>query len=84
MFALLALPASAIYVCDIGWPRMAMATITLGLLVALLLVVFVGIFERQLPPVVSTTIGPLVSFLPLALVASQFAAMYLTQVTPQK
>ena len=84
MFAVLALPASAIYVCESGWPRTVMTAITLGLLAALLVVLTVGVFERQFPPVVSKTVGPLVNFLPLAMVASQFAAMFLTQVTPQK
>ena len=84
MFALLALPASAIYVCDAGWPRIAMTAITLSLLAALLLVLTVGLMEKQLPPSLVSTTLPIVSLLPLAMLASQFAAMFLTQATVQK
>ncbi len=85
-FGVLALPASAIYACQPGWPRQAMATITLGLLSAVLfVVVVVGVLPVQALSIpllsAATTVG---QALPLALVASQFAAMYLTQVTPQK
>src|SRR5438067_7748244 len=63
-FAVLSLPASAIYVCDAGWPRQTMAAITLVLLTALLFVLTVGFFETSLPPpVVKWTVG-LMSLLP--------------------
>jgi hypothetical protein len=84
IFALLALPASAIYFCDAGWPRQAMAAITLVLLAAVLLVVAVGLFERQLPQPLVALAVQLINVLPLAMLASQFAANYLAQVTPRK
>jgi Flp pilus assembly protein TadD len=82
--ALLALPASAIYVCDSGWPRQVMALITAALL-GMVLVALVAIgFEAQLPPGAGAVLAPLVAYLPLLMIASQFAANYLAQVTPQK
>jgi tetratricopeptide (TPR) repeat protein len=84
MFALLALPASAIYVCEAGWPRHAMAAITLGLLAMVLLVFAVGLLEHRLPAPAVNAVASLVGILPLAMIASQFAAIYLTQVTPRK
>jgi hypothetical protein len=84
LFGLLTLPASAIYACDSGWPRTTMAVITAGLLCALVLVLVVGLLERQLPPPLVTAVAPLMGLLPLAMLASQFAAMYLTQATVQK
>ena len=84
-FGLLTLPASAIYVCDRGWPRLTMAAITFGLLVALLTGLGTGFMADYWQ---SRTLQDLsrqiFSILPLACLASQFAAMYLTQVTPRK
>ena len=84
MFVLLALPVSAIYACDAGWPRQAMMVISAGLLGAILLLLGVGLFDRLLPPSVVNAVEPLIGGLPLAMLASQFAAIYLTQVKPQK
>jgi Flp pilus assembly protein TadD len=82
--ALLSLPASAIYVCDAGWPRQVMALITIALL-GMVMVALVAIgFEAQLPPGAGVVLAPLVAFLPLLMIGSQFAANYLVQVTPQR
>lgn len=85
MFALLALPASAIYVCDEGWPRQVMALITLGLLAAVVTVIAVGILPSETtPPGLVDFARTLMRLLPLAMLASQFAAISLSRVTPQK
>jgi tetratricopeptide (TPR) repeat protein len=84
MFVALSLPVSAIYVCDAGWPRQTMAVISLGLFGAVLLVLTVGLLEHSLPPSIVSSVSPLIGGLPLAMLASQFAAMYLTQATPTK
>ncbi|HEY2411554.1 MAG TPA: tetratricopeptide repeat protein [Pirellulaceae bacterium] len=81
---LLTLPASAIYVCDSGWPRQAMAVITLALLAGSLFVLTVIQFEKSLPPAAMNIAAPFIAFLPLGMIASQFAANYLTQVTPTR
>jgi Flp pilus assembly protein TadD len=82
--ALLSLPASAIYVCDQGWPRQLMALITVGLLAMVLTALVAVGFEARLPPAAGMLLTPVVTFLPLLMIASQFAANYLAQVTPQK
>jgi Flp pilus assembly protein TadD len=82
--ALLTIPASAIFMCQSGWPRQVMAMITLGLLGGVVLVLTVAQFEDRLPHAVIDFLAPVVAFLPLAMIASQFAANYLAQVTPQK
>ena len=84
MFGLLALPASAIYRCQSGWPRQAMAAVTLGLLAGVLGVMTLATFEAQLPKAVMALGEPLIGTLPLALVGSQFVALYLMRVTPQR
>jgi hypothetical protein len=83
-FALLALPASAIYVCDEGWPRQAMAVITLALLGAVLIVLTIGLFEKLLPPPLVAWSSDVELMLPLAMLGSQFAAMYLAGVKVRK
>lgn len=72
MFALLALPASAIFRSAAGWPRNAMAAITLGLLVAVLGVVIpiLLIPEEELPKQVLS----LMLILPIGMLLSQIAA----------
>ena len=82
--ALLALPASAIYVCDAGWPRQAMVAITLGLLAAIGLVTVGALAEESLPAALQLPVVALLRILPFALLGSQFAASYLSQVTPTK
>jgi hypothetical protein len=81
-FVALALPASAIYVCDAGWPRHLMAVITAGLLAALLLAIacFGLAFQLRSVPLLNISLQ-IIQALPLASLASQFAAIYLTQVT---
>jgi tetratricopeptide (TPR) repeat protein len=85
MFALLSLPASAIYVCDAGWPRQAMIAITLLLMFAVLVVFSAGMFTAETMPVLVAllTLG-LLPILPWAMLGSQFAAMYLANVKPRK
>jgi hypothetical protein len=84
-FGLLTLPASAIYSCDSGWPRQTMAAITLGLVAAfgfaLAAALLADYWQSGLLQQVALQVF---SLLPLACLASQFAAMYLTQVTPKK
>jgi tetratricopeptide (TPR) repeat protein len=82
LFALLSLPASAIYVCDSGWPRQTMALITAGLLAAVVFVLVVGMLDVPAP--LAAAFQGLIGLLPFAMLGSQFAAMYLAQVTPQK
>jgi len=84
-FGLITLPASAIYVCDAGWPRLTMAAITIGLLSALMFALTAGYLadQWQSRPLQDLSLQ-IFSVLPLACIASQFAAMYLTQVTPKK
>ena len=84
LFVLLSLPASAIYVCDDGWPRHAMLAMTGGLALLVLLAVAMGISDAAwgsgLAPLARIVAG--LTFLPM--LASQFVAMYLTRVTPEK
>ena len=63
------------------WRR---AAITLGLLACLLMLLGAGVFENYLPRQFVVFCAQLLNFLPLAMVASQFAAMYLVQATVQK
>ncbi len=85
MCAVLALPASAIYVCDAGWPRQAMTAITLALGALIAFVVAVVLYSRTQRVVPLMVVAASVhGLLPWGLLASQFAAMYLSRVTPQK
>jgi len=85
MCAVLALPASAIYVCEAGWPRHAMTAITLSLgsLIAFVAGVVLLSQTQMVVPVVLVA-ASVHGLLPWGLLASQFAAMYLSRVTPQK
>ena len=85
MCAVLALPASAVYVCDAGWPRRAMTAITLFLGAMISFVVLVVLLPSRVlsAPVVVMWAGVL-NVLPFGLLASQFAAMFLSRVTPKK
>jgi tetratricopeptide (TPR) repeat protein len=88
MFAVLALPASAIYVCDAGWPRQAMTAITLALGAVIAYVVTIVALVTLYPSIVFALAVVLAvqasRVLPYALLASQFAAMWLARVTPKK
>ncbi len=85
LLAILSLPASAIYLCASGWPRQSMAAITLGLLAVIVLVVGIGLFpESQIPLFVLIPWRLARNALPLALLASQFAAAYFMSATPKK
>ena len=84
MLVLLALPASAIYLCNSGWPRQAMTAITLVLAAVIGLILLVGLTEALWPEPVRLAVLAVMPILPLAMLASQFAAMSLTRVTPQK
>lgn len=85
MFALLSLPASAIYICDSGWPRQAMTAITLVLAAAVLVVVIAAQFPvKAMPGLIALPALAVILWLPWAMLASQFAAMYLAQVTVKK
>jgi tetratricopeptide (TPR) repeat protein len=84
-FCVLALPATAIYVCDAGWPRQLMAAISCGLLAAILFVVSVMVLPVQAlsMPLLKAAVN-VAQALPLALLASQFAANYLVGVKVKK
>ena len=84
MFVLLSLPASAIYLCNSGWPRQTMAAITISLAALVFAVALVGLTEPVWPPIVVLSVLAFVLVLPYAMLASQFAAMYLSRVTPRK
>ncbi len=84
LLTLLALPASAIYLCSRGWPRQAMTAITLVLAAVVGVVLFVGLTKPWWPEGVDEINSAAMSLLPLAMLASQFAAMYLSRVTPEK
>jgi hypothetical protein len=85
LLAILSLPASAIYLCASGWPRQSMAAITLGVLAVIVLVVGIGLFpESQIPLFVLIPWRLARNALPLALLASQFAAAYFMSATPKK
>jgi Flp pilus assembly protein TadD len=79
MIGLLSLPASAIYVCEQGWPRNTAIAMTLALLagiVATMLPVLL-IPQAAMPESLRILIPLLTLPLLLALIASQFAANYL-------
>jgi tetratricopeptide (TPR) repeat protein len=85
LLAILSLPASAIFLCASGWPRQAMAAITLGLLAVIVPVIGLGLIpDEQLPDLVRLTRTLVAGLLPYALLASQFAAAYLMSATPKK
>jgi hypothetical protein len=85
MCALLSLPASAIYVCEAGWPRHAMLGITLALAAAVAFVVSLAVLPSAwVPPPLVLGWAAVMGLLPYALLASQFAAMALSRVTPRK
>jgi tetratricopeptide (TPR) repeat protein len=83
--ALLALPASAIYICDPGWPRQVMALITAALAGAVAIVAILVSFPlQQLSPFIVLPLGLLLLVLPFAMLLSQIAANYLMTATPRK
>jgi len=85
MAVLLLLPASKIYDCDAGWPRQAMAGITFVLLAAVLLLACASALPvKELHPLVLLPVGLTILVLPWAMIASQFAAVYLIGVTPKR
>jgi tetratricopeptide (TPR) repeat protein len=84
MFGLLALPATAIYRCQRGWPRQAMAAVTIGLLAAVLYILAVGSFETQAPKALVALAVWLLGVMPIALIASQFVAIYLMRAQPRQ
>jgi tetratricopeptide (TPR) repeat protein len=85
MFALLALPASAIFICEAGWPRHTMTAITAVLAAAtLLFAVAVSFPIYKLAPLVQAPLGLFMLVLALGMLASQFAAIYLMSATPKK
>ena len=87
MCAVLALPASAIYMCEAGWPRHVMTAITLilGTLIAFVALSSCCSFcgDRSASRFVLAAAN-VMRLLPWGLLASQFAAMYLSRVTPKR
>jgi tetratricopeptide (TPR) repeat protein len=82
---ILALPASAIYVCQPGWPRRTMLAITLGLFALIATVTAIDLVPvQQLPAYVRMTSARLLDLMPYFLLGSQFAAMALTRATPRR
>jgi tetratricopeptide (TPR) repeat protein len=85
MCALLALPASAIFLCETGWPRNVMTAITIALTLALAAVAVVVSFPlNDVNVVLFSPILGILFVLPWAILASQFAANYLMSATPKK
>ena len=83
--AVFSLPASAIYVCEPGWPRRAMTAITLTLGAMVGFVVTIILLPKEMvPPLVGLGWETVAGLMPYSLLASQFAAIYLSRVTPQK
>lgn len=82
LFAILSLPASAIFRSAEGWPRNTMIAITVGLLAAVLVaVVPLLVFdEKTSPAILFLPSLLLLPILPYALLASQFAGSYLMTV----
>jgi tetratricopeptide (TPR) repeat protein len=85
MSAVLALPASAIYLCEAGWPRYIMTAITLFLGGMIAFVVTLVLLPAAM---ISQPLMLLWAWarrlLPWGLLASQFAAMFLIRVTPKR
>ena len=85
MCALLALPASAIYICDSGWPRQVMIAITAALAAAVALVsLLVGFPLSDVSPLILTPLVMVIRALPFGMLASQIAANYLMGASPKK
>lgn len=85
LLTILSLPASAIYNCQPGWPRRAMGAITLALLALIVAVTVIELMPPlQLPVYLRILTARVMGLMPMALLASQFAAMYLTRVTLRK
>ncbi|MDX1947089.1 MAG: tetratricopeptide repeat protein [Pirellulaceae bacterium] len=86
MFALLSLPASAIYRCSEGWPRNVMLAITLVLLAGILVIYAPLLFvpKESLHPLLELLLLPIILALPWAMLASQFAANYLASGIPKR
>jgi len=83
--AILALPASAIYICTAGWPRRTMTAITLVLLALVLVVLIAGIIpEARQPKQFTLTAVQLIKNMPYLLLGAQFAAIYLMGAVPKK
>jgi len=83
--AILALPASAIYICTAGWPRRTMTAITLGLLALVLVVLIAGIIpEARQPKPFTLAAIQLMKNMPYLLLGAQFAAIYLMGAVPKK
>lgn len=82
VFAVLSLPASAIYRSDQGWPRNTMAAITLGLLAAILICIvpLLLVPEASIPGPIQLLLLAVMRVLPFALLGSQFAGSYLMSV----
>ena len=85
MCAVLALPASAIYMCEAGWPRHVMTAITLilGALIAFVATV-VLLPTATINQPLRLPLANVMRLLPWGLLASQFAAMYLSRVTQKR
>jgi hypothetical protein len=84
-FAILALPASAIYLCSVGWPRKTMAAITLVLLALVLVVLVAGVIPAASQPrPIQLAVTALVGILPYLLLAAQVAAIVLMGATPKR
>jgi Tfp pilus assembly protein PilF len=81
-FALVSLPASAIFRCSVGWPRWTMAAITAALLVGILAgnipVLVLG--SQKVPAPLAQLHDGFMLLVVIGLIASQFAANYLMSV----
>jgi len=87
--ALVAIPASVLFSCDSGWPRISMAAVVVALLILALIPLSIWgaimVWQTALEADVARYLLNLNSklFLP-GLVGSQFLGIYLAQVTPRR
>lgn len=85
VIGLISVPVTAIFRCDEGWPRLAMAGFTaLLLLFGLLSAVPMNAFSKDLAPIVDLLAGGSFLLFVLGIVASQFLAIYLMQATAKR
>ena len=85
VFGLLAVPTSAIFSCEKGWPRLAMLTLTLGLAVAGItaVAIFAFLHPHKDSPSAALGQGSLSLFL-IGTFLSQWIANWLSQQKPKK
>jgi hypothetical protein len=85
LLTILLLPVSAIFVCAPGWPRQTMIAIAAALLGMIALITAVELMSADRVPLALRQLhAQLLGYTPIALFASQIAAMYLSRAVPRK